>query len=84
MTQKNSSRAKKMVAYARLTVGWSRIEVPMGCYADRSPVFTHRTSELANPQWDYWVVGYTWLVTSSAVLVFFDEYGSYRIWRPWH
>lgn len=50
MTQKLISSAKRLVAYARVTVGWSRIEAPMGCYVEITPGFTYDGSELINPQ----------------------------------
>lgn len=41
VTQNNISSAKRMVEYAKLTVGWSRIEIPLGCYSELPPVFSH-------------------------------------------
>lgn len=70
-----------MMAYANLTVSWSRIKVPKGCYAELPPVLTCMGSAFMDPESGYWVVGYTELVAKAIALFLFDAYDSYLTWR---
>lgn len=81
VTQNNIFSAKTMIAYVKLTVGWSRIEMWMGNWAELSPVFTYKGCAMMNAQSGYWMVGYTKLVAKTVVFIVFDAYNNYRIWR---
>lgn len=81
LTQNNITVARRGDAFARLTVGWSRIEVPMGCYAELPPVFSYKGSAMMDPRSGYWVVGYTEFVAKTVAFVLFDAYDNFRLWR---
>lgn len=50
MTQNNISSGKRVIACVQLTVGWSRIEVPMGCYAELLLALTYKRCALIAPK----------------------------------
>lgn len=70
---------KTIIAYAKLTIGWSQIKVPLMCYVEHLPVFTYNEGALINSESGYWVVGYTEMVEKTAALVYHDSYDNYRL-----
>lgn len=71
MKQINISSGKRMIAYAKLSVPWSSIEVLMYCYAEFPPVFTYKGSALVDPDSGYWIVRYAELVAKMVAFVLF-------------
>lgn len=78
---KNILSTARMVAFAKLPVGWSRIEVPMGFYVELPPVFTYKGSPLRNPRSGCLVVGDTEFLAKTVAFVLFEACNNYRIWR---
>lgn len=56
-------------ALAKLVVERSRIEVPLGCYAELAPIFMYKLSTLMHSSSGYWEVGYTELVATEAIFM---------------
>lgn len=81
MTQDNLSNARRMIADAKLTVGWSQVKVRMNCCAELQQVFTYKRSALTASQSGYLVVGCTELVAKTDTFALFDAYETYRIWK---
>lgn len=81
VTQNNIPSTSRMFAYAKLTVGRTRIEIPIGCYSEPSLVFHYKGSASRNPRSGYPVVDYTGFVAKTVAFDLFDAYDDYRIWR---
>lgn len=70
----------KSDALATLTVQWSHIEVPRGCYVATSPVFTYRMSASLNSESGMWVVATTAFTAQTAAFILWDWYDNYHLW----
>lgn len=78
--QNNASSAKRVMAYAKLTVGRSRVEVLIACYAELAQIFNYKASALMDPQSGSWLVAYTIFVAKSVAFFLFDRYEKFRLW----
>lgn len=79
--QNSIYNVSRVATYAKLTVGWSRVEVPVGCYAELPPVFTYMGSAFMDPCMGFRVFGYTEMVAKEVAFVLLNTYGNYRIWQ---
>lgn len=62
------------------TRGWSRIEVPRGCFAEFPHVFTYKSVELLDADTGWWVVAYTDFAANVAAFILYELYDQIRIW----
>lgn len=73
LTPSNIAFVKKKFVFAKLTVGWSRNQVPMGCYVELPLIFSYKESAMMNPSSGHWMVGYTKFFTKTAAFILFDS-----------
>ena len=74
---KNGARHR---AFAKLTLGWTHIEVPRGCSVELPPVFSYKVRALLDQNSGWWVVAYTEHIAKTAAFILFDVYDSLRLW----
>lgn len=72
VTQNSVAATKRKVANAKLAIGLSRIEGPMGCYAELCFIFLFKESAPMDPQSGYRVVGYSEYVAKMVAFILFD------------
>ena len=81
LTEKHLTNARKAEAFPKLTIGWSRLEVPMGCYAELPQVLSYKGRYMLDEDSGWWVVGYTEKTARTSAFVLFDAYDNFRIWK---
>lgn len=68
VTQNNIFNVGGSAAYAKRTIDWSRIKVPIGCCKEFPLESSYKGSALTDPRSGYWVVGYADIMSAESVV----------------
>lgn len=80
LTQFNMTNDAKGGGFPLLTLGWGKVEVPRGCYAELPPVFSYKIQALMDRRHGLWVVAYTGFAAKVACFLIQEVYDHYRLW----